>query len=99
MRENRVSATLARLQEKEREKRQMLVDELDRKDAELYDAQKRVRELEQQLLASSSSHSSQSSPQASPISINPSPSILPAPLAAEPSPSPGRLRFLAPEAS
>lgn len=92
-RENRVSATLARLQEKEREKRQMLVEELDSKDAELYDAQKRVRELEQQLLdPSSSSNSSQSPPQASPISINPSQPILPAPLAAEPSPPPRRLR-------
>lgn len=95
-RENRVSATLASLQEKERERRQMLVEELDRKDSELYDAQKKVRELQQQLVASSSLHSSQSPPQASPISTNPSPPVLPTFLAAEPSPSPRRLRFLAP---
>lgn len=94
-RENRVSATLASLQGKERGRRQMLVEELDSKAAELYDAHKRVRELEQQL-ASSSFHSSQSPPQASSISINPSPSVLPASLAAEPSPPPRRLRFLAP---
>lgn len=95
-RENRVSATLASLQGRERERRQMLVEELDSKAADLYDAHKRVRELEQQLLASSSSHSSQSPPQASPISINPSPSVLPASLATEPSSPPRRLRFLAP---
>ena len=95
-RENRVNATLARLEETEREKRQMLIEQVDSKDAELYDAQNRVRELEQQLLASSSSHSSQSPHQASPISTHPSPSIPPAPPATEPSPSPRRSRFLSP---
>lgn len=54
-RENRVNATLKGLEETERERRKMLKDELDRKDAELLDAQQKIVELEQQLLASSSS--------------------------------------------
>lgn len=95
-RENRLNATLERLEKTERDKRQMLIEELDRKDSALYDAQKRVRDLEQQLLVFSSSHSSQSPSQASPISTHPSPSIFPAPPAAAPSPSLRRSRLLAP---
>lgn len=90
-RENRLNATLERVEKTERDKRQMLIEELDRKDSALYDAQKRVRDLEQQLLASSLSHSSQSPSQESPISTHPSASIFPAPplplAAAAPSPS------------
>lgn len=95
-RENRVNATLARFEETEREKRQILMEEVGSKDAELHDAQKNIRELRQQLLAFSSSHSSQSPPQASQISTHPSPSTPPAPPVAESSPSPRRSRFLAP---
>ncbi|MCJ1346158.1 hypothetical protein MMC31_004372, partial [Peltigera leucophlebia] len=52
-RENRVNESLRRLEETEEERRQMLKNELDRKEAELYNAQKRISDLEQRLLASS----------------------------------------------
>ena len=95
-RENRMNATVERLEEIERGRRQMLIEELESKDSELYDAQKRVRELEQQLLASSSLHSPQPPSQATPISTYPSPAIFLAPPTAGPSPSLGRSCFLTP---
>ena len=77
-RENKVKATLQSLEEGERERRQRLVDELEVKDAELYEAQKEVRELGRKLLASnqataaaSASQISQSSP-SSPSKPSPS---------------------------
>ena len=101
-RENRVSATLEGLEETERERRKMLKVELERKDAELFDAQKKIVVLEQQLLASSSLQLTQppaftlnTSP-SSPISAQyPSPPTLPSPTAAS-IPSPQRSRFLGP---
>ena len=104
-RENRVNATLEGLEDTERERRQMLIDELENKDAALHDAQKQIRELEQQLLASSSSQSSQSptsalntshASQALPISAHPSPPIILTSSATGPSSSTQRLRFPAP---
>ena len=80
-RENRVNAALEGLEERERERRQMLIDELERKDTQLYNAQKKTGELEQQLLASSSSQPPTSSLNTSPLSSisasHPSPPILP----------------------
>ena len=97
-RENRVNETIKRLEETEQERRQMLKDELDRKEAELYDAQKRISDLEQQLLVSSSSESSQPPSQASPISAHALPLTPPTPTppAAGPSPSPQRSRLPGP---
>lgn len=95
-RENRVNETLERLGETEQERRQILKDELDRKEAELYDAQKRISNLEQQFLASSSSELSQAPSQAAPILAHALPSLPPTTPAAEPSPSPQRSRFLGP---
>ena len=51
-RELKVKATLENLEESERERRQRLMDELEAKDTELYEAQKEVRELGRKLLAS-----------------------------------------------
>ncbi|MCJ1344357.1 hypothetical protein MMC31_002560, partial [Peltigera leucophlebia] len=65
-------------------------------DAELYGAQKRIRELEQQLLASSPSPSSQSPSKTLPIPANTSPSTPSAPPAAGASPSFRQSRFLTP---
>lgn len=56
-REDRVNATLEGLKETEGLRRQMPLDELERKDAEFYDVQNKIGELEQQLLASSPSQS------------------------------------------
>ena len=97
-RENKVNETIKRLEEMEQERRQMLKDELDRKEAELYGAQKRISDLEQQLLVSSSSESSQPPSQASPISAHALPLTPPTPTppAAGPSPSPQRSRLPGP---
>ena len=76
-RESRVDATLEGLEGTERERRQLLIDELESKDTELYDAQKRIKELEQQLLASSSLQSSQAS--TSPLNNLPPSQVLPTP--------------------
>ena len=102
-RENRVNATLEGLERRERERRQMLIDELERKDAQLYNAQKKIGELEQQLLASSSQSPTSSLNTLPPSPISASPPLPPAlpSLAATPSPSPAaasspsfqRLRF------
>lgn len=56
-REDRVNATLEGLKETEGQRRQIPLDELERKDAEWYDAQNKIGELEQQLLASPPSQS------------------------------------------
>lgn len=100
-REDRVNATLEGLEQMERERRQMLMDELERMTAELYDSQNKIGELEQQLLASSSK-STKSPPSSlntsppSPITAPlPSPPTIPSPAAA-PTPSFQRLRFPGP---
>ena len=100
-RENRVNETLIRLEEMEEERRQMLKDELDRKEAELYDAQKRISDLEQRLFASSLSESSQPPLQAPPTPAHALPLILspsptPTPQVTGPSPLRQRSRFLGP---
>lgn len=51
-REYRVQTTLESLEEAARERRQRLNDELELKDAELYEAQREIRELGRKLLAS-----------------------------------------------
>ncbi|MCJ1348136.1 hypothetical protein MMC31_006367 [Peltigera leucophlebia] len=92
-RENKMTTTLERMEETERRKRQMVMDELEHKDAQLYDAQKQIRELTERLLAASPSQQSQSSPFAassfSPPEASPSPTAHPPPpTAATPSPPP-----------
>ena len=102
-RENKVKATLLSLVEGERERRQRLVDELEVKDAELYVAQKEVRELGQKLLASnqataaalaaaaaSASQTSQSSP-SSPSKPSPSSTTHPSPSISSTSPAAGAM--------
>ena len=70
-REFSVNATLEGLKETEREKRQMLMDELERNDAELYESQKKIRELEERLLVSSPTQPAQQLP--SPLTSSPPP--------------------------
>lgn len=50
-REKRVTTTLESLEEKEQKRRQMLMEELEGKDAELFEARKEIRGLNQKLLA------------------------------------------------
>lgn len=50
-REKRVTTTIERLEETEEKRRQMLMEELEGKDAELFEARKEIRELTQKLLA------------------------------------------------
>lgn len=71
-RENRVTATLEGLAETERRRRQLLIDELEDKDAQLYDAQKQIRELTERLLVASPTQPSLTTPSA-PVSSTPSP--------------------------
>lgn len=52
-RENRATAALDEMGETERRRRQLLIDELEDKDAQLYDAQMQIRELTERLLAAS----------------------------------------------
>lgn len=58
-RDLRVNVTLEGLERAERERRQMLTDELHRSDAELYEARKKIRELEERLLVSLSTQPEQ----------------------------------------
>lgn len=83
---SRLNAALEGLRETDQGGRKMLMNELENKDVELYDAQKKIRELEQQLLAFLSLQFSQSSTspldtlpssQAMPISTQPSPPTFP----------------------
>lgn len=73
-REKRVTTTLESLEETEQKRRQMLMEELEGKDAELFEARKEIRELNQKLLAATATtlpvaSSSQPSP---PSPIEPS---------------------------
>ncbi len=63
-REYRVTATLEGMGETERRRRQLLMDELEDKDAQLYDAQKQIRELTESLLAASPTQPSPTPPSA-----------------------------------
>ncbi len=101
-RDLRVNVTLEGLEGTERERRQMLTDELQRNDAELYDARKKIRELEERLLVSSSTQPVQylaspplSSPPPQP-STQYSPPTLPTPPAVVPRSWFQRSRFPAP---
>ena len=80
-REERITATLEGMEETEHRRRQMLIDELEDKDAQLYDAQKQIRELNEKLLAASPSQPLQSPTSApsssSPPAASPSPTIQP----------------------
>lgn len=81
--ESRLNAALEGLRETDQGERQMLRSELEGKDVELYNAQKNIRELEQQLLAVLSLQFSQSPTfpldtlPPSQVSTQPSPPILP----------------------
>ena len=70
-REDRVTETLEAIRESERGRRQLLMDELEAKDAQIFDAQKQIRELSEKLLAASPSQSSP--PPATPSSSSPPP--------------------------
>ena len=72
--EDRMTATLAGLEETEGRRRQMLMDELEDKDAQLYDAKNQIKELSEKLLAASSSQPSQSPASAPESSHSPEPS-------------------------
>ena len=73
-REDRVTAALETMGESERERRQLLMDYLEDRDAQIYDAQKQIRELSEKLLAASPSQPSQPSP-APPSAPSSSPSL------------------------
>lgn len=90
---------------KEQERRQMLIDELEKKGGELNDAEKRISELEQRLAVSSMPLSSQistsplsisSTSKASPFSAYLSPSIAPVPSATGSNPLLNKSRFVTP---
>lgn len=94
--EQRATATLGRMEETEQRRRQALMDELEVRDAQLYDAQQQITELNERLLTTSpiqplqslsAPSSSQSPPEASPSPTQPSPipTQVP-PAAAAPSP-------------
>lgn len=89
-RENRVTATLGAMEETERGRRQLLLDELEAKDAQIYDVQRQIRELNGRLLAFSQSQPSPSPPSAPSSSPPPetSPSPTPPPPLAPTSPTP-----------
>lgn len=80
-RENRVTAALDGMGETERCRRQLLMNELEDKDAQLYDPQMQNRELTEKLLAASLPQPSLTLPSASPspLSPPPSPEALPSP--------------------
>ncbi len=96
-REQRATATLGRMEETEQRRRQTLINELEARDAQLYDAQKQIEELTEMLLTTSPTQplqslpsapsSAQSPPEASPSPTQPSPIPTQAPeAAAAPSP-------------
>ena len=76
-RENRITASLEEMEETEQRRRQLLVDELADKDAQLYDAQQQIRELNGRLLAASPSQPSQSPPSAPSANQPPPPTVAP----------------------
>lgn len=84
-REQRVTATFERMEETEQRRRQILLDELEIKDAQLYDAQKTITELTERLLNTSATQPSQSLASA-PSSTQYPPGGSPSP--AQPSPIP-----------
>ena len=91
-REQRVTATLERMEETEQRRRQMLIDELEVKDAQLYDAQNTITELTERLFATSATQPTQSLPSApssteSPPAGSPSPAQ-PSPIPTQPPPTP-----------
>ena len=65
-RENRATAALDGMEERERSRRQLLIDELEDKDARLYDAQMQIRELNERLLAATPPQPSPTPPSAPP---------------------------------
>lgn len=71
-REDRATATLEAMGNTERGRRQLLMDELEAKDAQIYDAQRQIRDLSERLLALSLSQPAQSPPSA-PSSSSPPP--------------------------
>ena len=76
-RENRATETLEAMGATERRRRQLLMDELEDKDAQLYDAQKQIRELTESLLAATPAQPSPTPPSAptpSSSSLPPGPS-------------------------
>ena len=88
-REHRITATLERMEETEQRRRQILIDELEVRDAQLYDAQKQITELTEKLLSASPTQPLQSIPSApssSAQSPSPSPTQPPPPTAAPSSP-------------
>ncbi len=99
-REDRVTAALETMGETERERRQLLMDYLEDRDAQIYDAQKQIRELSEKLLAASPSQPSQpsptppSAPSSSPSlpETSPSPTTPLPPLPNVPTPSPAQSR-------
>lgn len=100
-REFRVNTTLEGLKEAEQERRQILMNKLERNGAELYDAQKKIRELEEKLLVSASRQPAQqlplpliSSPASQPSTQQPP--TFPTSPAAEPRSRFQRSRFPAP---
>lgn len=88
-REFSVNATLGVLRETERERRQTLMDELERNDAELYESQKKIRELEERLLVSSPTQPAQQLPSPPTSSPPPQPSTQHSPLVPPTSPAAG----------
>ena len=84
-REDRSTATLEAMGERERGRRQLLMNELEAKDAQIYDAQRQIRELSGRLLAFSQSQPSPSPPSA-PSSSSPPPETSPSPTPPPPLP-------------
>lgn len=84
-RDARITATLEAMEATERTGRQTLMDELEDKDAQLYDAQKQVKELTERLLAASPTQASQAPPSAP--SSSSSSSSSPAPIPKPPPPT------------
>ena len=93
-REDRVAATLEAMGVTERGRRQLLMDELEDKDAQIYDAQRQIRELNERLSAAPPSQLSPIPPSA-PSSSSPPPimSASPAPPPPQTVPSPPAAQF------
>lgn len=77
-RETTITATLEEMEETERRRRQLLVDDLEDKNAQLYGAQKQIEELNRRLLAAPPSQSSES-PSVAPSFSLPLPGALASP--------------------
>ena len=85
-REERAMEILERMEETEQRRRKALTDELEVKDAQLYDAQKKITELTERLLDTSPTQPSQSLPSA-PSSSQSLPENLPSPTQSLPIPA------------